>query len=198
MDDFAALKAAVEGRLARTDIPADVYALATAEINATLRLREMESSASITLTSGAGTLPSDFLEVRSVYFDNAQQTPLDAASGFVKNATYEGSGVPAQYVIEGTSIRVNPVPSGSEGLEMRYVARLAAFSADDDTNTILTRYPALYLYSACKHAAIWAQDAELAATYAAAYEGEKARVEKRDRAARYGGGPLRVWSATAP
>lgn len=187
--------------LARDDVPLSVYRLATAELNARLRLIEMEATTSLAVSTEATNLPSDFLEVRGVYLDRDERMPLDATSEFAKNTAYETTGDPRTYIITGGAtpqILVNPSPDGAYTLFLRYVARLAALSADTDTNDVLTNYPALYLYASLKQAAAWSQDRELVGSYAAMLEDELTRVERSNERRRFGSGPLRRRVAVAP
>jgi hypothetical protein len=187
---FSELQAAVASAIARSDVPAYAYTLATAELNTRLRLREMETTAELTADAASVALPDDFLMVKSLYVNADPQAPLEAATGYQRALDYRASGYPRTFTVVGSDLFLNPVPDGEYTLTLKYIARLAALSGDTDTNDVLTNHPALYLYAVLKHAAVWAQDVELASTYAAALEGEIGRVAKADMGARYPG-PLR-------
>lgn len=196
---YGELQTAVDSAVARPDVPSYVYALTTAELNARLRLREMETET--TLSTGGNayvTLPSDFVMVRHAYLDVTPRQPLDAMNEFERSRQHDSSGRPNAYTISGGLMYLNPAPDTTYTVTLRYLARLAAFSADADTNDVLVNFPALYLYSALKHVAIWAQDREQAEVYAAAFMAEAERVEKQDIAARHGGGPLRSRAGYTP
>lgn len=195
---FAELKAAVETRTVRTDFPDDVYTLAQAELYSRLRLREMESTSSLTVNAEEENLPADFLEARHLYVDRTPRLVIEIVDEFAKDADFQSSGVPATATILGTKVRFNPVPDGSYTVLLRYIAKPATFSADSDTNTILTNYPSLFLYASLKHFSAWAMRPEDGAVYDAMLESELGRVQAQDKRSRYGGGPLRSRALATP
>ena len=197
--NYGELKTAVrEWYSDRSDIPTTVYDLATAELNSKLRLKIMESTTSLAVSGESTALPSDFLEVRHAYLDRDPRIVLDAVDEFSKTADYDSSGVPRSYTIIDGNILLNPSPDGSYTVFIRYIASLSDLSADADTNTVLTTYPAMFMYAALKHTAVWAQDAEMMPVYSQALEAEVKRVKRVDQASRFGAGPLRVRSESTP
>jgi hypothetical protein len=70
---YAGLKAAAlrwvkrSGGTTVDDAMDDIVDLAEARLNRALRVAEMEASATVTLTSGVGALPTDYLEWREVW-----------------------------------------------------------------------------------------------------------------------------------
>ncbi len=199
--NYGELKTAVRSHFAdRSDIPDDVYKLATAELNQRLNLRIMQATTTLAFANGdeSKALPSDFLRPVHAYVDRDVRVVLDLADEFAKNVDYRKSGLPRTYTIANGSLFLNPVPDGDYNIVLRYVAKLADFSANSDTNAVLTAHPALYLYAALKRAAVWAQDNEMAGFYAAALDREIADVERLDAASRFGDGPIRVRAAHTP
>ena len=72
--DFATLKSRLYSLIER--YPADIcYELVTADINARLRVREMEATDTLTEAASVA-LPSDFLQMISIYRDVDPRTPL--------------------------------------------------------------------------------------------------------------------------
>lgn len=217
--NYGDLKFAVESGIARDDTPSWIYHLANAEINQRLRIREMEVTAGFAISSGVPyvTLPTRFLMTRHVYVGADGTTdqlggfsdgfsegfevqvpgtaevlaPLEQTSGFQMSVEFSDSGKPRQYALQGSKIRLNPVPDTDYDGVWHYVASLADFADFEDTNTILTTFPTIYLYAALKHAAVWAQDLEIAAVYGPLFDTEIERITRRDRANRHSG-PLRV------
>lgn len=186
--NYGELRTAVADFYARTDIPTSVYVLATAELNARLRLRQMEAEA--TLSTGGNAyvdLPADFLMARDAYLDTDPRVFLTAQSGAAQGVHHSSSGRPGEYNIVDGRMYLNPEPDGTYSVVLRYVASLADFSADADTNDVLADYPALYLYCALKHAAVWARDMDAVQLYGGALTAEIDRIGKASDAARYGG-----------
>ncbi|MBK5566884.1 hypothetical protein, partial [Ensifer sp. SSB1] len=86
--------------------------MAEVKLNRFLRVADMEVVAPVTITNGAGTLPTDFLEAREV--KNANGLPIRAVSLQQLTESYAGrSGVPAGYAIVGSTINVRPLGDGN-------------------------------------------------------------------------------------
>jgi hypothetical protein len=184
--DYAALRASVESAMGRADIPAYVYELASSTINTDLRLLEMEVSTTLTAAETV-TLPSDFLELTTLYVESGgSRFQVMPSTEQTLAAGYSTDGRPSGYAVHNGELTLSPAPSAGYTLTLRYYARQPNLVADADTNDILTNYPGLYLYLALGHAAIWAKDDQSAANYASVFEGVRTRVEKADVARRLG------------
>ncbi len=217
---YLELREAVESAIARSDVPTYVYTLATKEINARFRIREMEITVALPVTSGEiyVDLGVGFRHMRHAYIgsDGVEESDggfsdgfsdgfevvvagtadvfqkLEQTSDFVISHEFCATGTPKKFsIITNPSgearMRLNPVPDDDYTVVVVYLTKMDDFVSDSDTNQMIGRFPGLYIYSALKHAAIWAQDIEMASTYAAAYEGEATRVIKQDRVSRYSG-----------
>lgn len=197
--NYGELKSAVQSWHARGDTePASIYGLVTAELNNRLRLRVMETETTLSATAEDVALPSDFLSVVHVYIDQDRRVPLAGVTEFAKNEIYRSSGEPREYTIINGYLSLNPIPDGTYSLNLRYIAKLDDFSADSDTNTVLTTYPQIYLYGALQHVALWSQDIEAANFWGAKFEAEMAKVIKQDRSAKMGPGPLWMRAQATP
>lgn len=190
--NFGTLKSRILAVIGRA--PADVcYELVTADINQELRLAVMETTT--TLTEAASiTLPSDFMEVVSIYRDVDPRTTLEPLPPQSMQRMHVASGIPAKYSIvddAGTKkMLLTPSPSGSESLELRYYASLTDLSADGDENDILTTYPSVYVYGVLTHHALLTQDLAKAEGWGRAYIEAKKQARGDDRKNRLGGAPL--------
>lgn len=189
--DFATLKARIAAIIGRA--PADVcYELVTADVNQELRLRVMESTATLTEAATCA-LPSDFLDMVSLYRDTDPRHTLKPLPPQAMQRTYHGSGVPQFYSITDGAMALSPAPNGAESLVMRYLAAVPDLSADGDTNDVLTKYPSIYVYGVLSHHALLIRDMEALAGWAAAYEKAKAQARKDDASYRSGvGSPVPV------
>ena len=184
---FLELKTNIQSALGRTDIPDYIYTLVTADMNRDIRTLDMQSVTTLAVSSELTNLPSDFLEVVSVYVDDDVRTPLQNMTANEANYRRKDSGEPWGYAIVKDQIKLIPTPDGSYNLSLRYIAELADLSADSDTNVILQRYPNLYIYGALRHAAVWAQDVALSQTYDVAYKEAQTAVEKAEYTRRHSG-----------
>lgn len=185
--DFATLKASVNSALGRTDVPDYVYTLMTSDINRDIRILELETTTTLSVSSESTTLPSDFSQVVSMYIDATPRTPMVPITHQSLATRHDSSGKPYYYAIADGALEVMPVPDGTYSVVLRYIAKVAAFSADADTNDVIALHPGLFLYSALHHAAVWKQDAELLAGYGQAYVGLKTMVLDADKKKRNAG-----------
>jgi hypothetical protein len=118
-------------------------------------------------------------------------TKLEEVSAWTISTDFRETRCPTAFAIVGTDtgskMRLNATPDADRTIVYTAVIAPEAMTEDDDTSLMLATFPSLYLYSAARHAAIWAQDVELAQVYTAAYEGEALRIVKADRVSRHGG-----------
>ncbi len=179
--DFQTLKASVEGALGRTDIPDYIYTLMTADINRDVRILEMEETTTLSVSSESTALPSTFLQVVSMYVDADPRSIMTPITHQVLSVKHDTSSRPYYYAITDGFLQVMPVPDSTYDVVLRYLASVTAFSANADTNDIITLHPGLFLYSALHHAAIWKQDTELAVAYGTAYATQLDLVNKANK-----------------
>lgn len=194
--DFLGLKTAVNSAFSgRTDIPAHVYEVTLAEFNRDLRTVDMFETATITADAEYEALPADFLEAISLHLTtNGVRQRLQAFLPDTLNYHRPVSGAPKRYAITADGLKLEPTPDAEYTLTLEYYEKIAALSGDTDTNVILSRYPELYLYTASKHAAIWARDDRLLSLYVPLADAEKRKVMKSESARRLAG-PIRQRSA---
>lgn len=186
--NFGSLKSRILSIIGRA--PNDmVYELVTADINQELRLRVMESTTTLT-EAATVSLPSDFLDVVSLYRDTNPRTTLLPQTPDTLQRGFVASGIPAFYAIEDGQLRLSPSPSGSESLILRYIAALPHLSADSDENDVLTTYPSVYVYGSLAHHAALIRDQEALASWFSAYEKAKQQARAHDRRYRSGSGPM--------
>lgn len=150
---FADLKTAIQSWAQRgsalSSVVGDFVALAEARIRADVRCRAMVQTATGTLSGVTLATPTRFLEAISVNVaDQVIQylTPqqFDALS----------SDTHLYYTIRGDNFEFGKTGAYS----ISYYQGFAAFSADGDTNWLLTNYPGIYLFSGTAEAAVWTRD----------------------------------------
>lgn len=129
-----------------TTIP-DFITMFEAFANRTLRVRQMETSTSLTTTSGVATLPTDYLSTRSVTWAGATSVELEYVEPTSLRSRFNSAdtGTPAYYTIEGTSFTALPVDDTTT-ITFRYYQKIPALSASNTTNWLLTAHPDLYLF----------------------------------------------------
>lgn len=129
--------------------------LAELKLSRALRVADMETTATVAITNGDGTLPSDFLEAREV--KTAQGVPIRAVSLQQLTSSYAGnSGIPTGYAIVGSTLKARPI--NTQNLTVTYYAKIPALTPSAPTNWLLTKAPDVYLYALVNEIAIWGKD----------------------------------------
>lgn len=112
-----------------------------------LRVLPMETTVDVSFTAGVGTLPTNYLDKRALYWEGTYSVSLtyEPPSLFYPLSYSRRSGsLPEAYTVEGNTVKISPALTGTA--KMLYFARPAALSADPDTNAILTKWPGIYLF----------------------------------------------------
>lgn len=115
--------------------------------NSTLRLPEMEDVVTSAVSSGTVTLPSDFLEMRSLWIDADPAVPLSQVGIAQIKGMYAGvaSGTPRHFALQsGTELVLGPAPDGEISLVLNYYAKIPALSDSNASNWLLASNPTLY------------------------------------------------------
>lgn len=183
--DYLDLRLAVSELVGRDDItdlmPRFVKA-AEARLNKDLRCTEQITSAVLAFTSGVATLPSDFLEARTLW----------SALGFpVRQATRElvEVGDLDSYAIDSGSAYLYGV-TGNRDLD--YYAALSTLTASPTTsNWLLQKSPNLYLYAVANEAAKWLKSADLISATEAGLAGEMKDLRQSNFSRAFGNATVR-------
>jgi hypothetical protein len=129
-----------------------------------LRTRQMivRATASFAAAAEYGTVPDDFMEVKSIKLDTNPVTSLTfqtiEAMDQLSNTTYLSSGKPLYFTVVGNQFRLLPIPDGAYTADLVYYAKLTKLSSTVATNWLLTQAPDVYLYGALLQAAPYLQD----------------------------------------
>jgi hypothetical protein len=171
----------------------EMIAFGEAEIYARLRVRQMETSADLTITAQSIALPADLIEVRRLYLDGTPILTLDYRSPpqFWEETRSNTAGRPSVYTIEGSSILIGQAPDATYTGKLLYYAR--PLSLQTVLNSIFAANPDLYLYGALAHAGLFtgAEDAPRVAAFREMFAAALARVQAQsDRAV--SGAPLSI------
>lgn len=190
---YALLQSQVASLLHRDDLTTQIQesiALCESEMQTKCKLVEFESTATVTITSGSGTLPTGFVGMRSIYWEGDEDYPLV----YVTPAQYDayrslGTSDPWVYTISGSTIRTAPMNSGSA--VMTYSARFTALSDSNTSNSLLTDFPDAYLYGTLKHVCVFTQDSQSMQTYGVLFNAACDRIDTNNQARTFAG-PLTV------
>lgn len=156
LDTYAHLKTAVGSWLNKaglTDIDtraAEFIALAEAQMNRELDVREMTATTTVTISDEEMSLPCDFAGVRSFRIDGNPTAPLDYVTPDALDDAF-GTGKPTRYTIT-DRFTFDPVPDGEYEARLRYRKRIPALSSSRASNWLLAKHPDAYLYGALTQA----------------------------------------------
>lgn len=162
---YATLKSAIADYLERTDLSTQIVTaigLAKGKMyrgvmspggNAwavpPLRVRDMITTANITVTAGVGALPNgwlEFLRLKGSVTDSVNLEYVTPETYWGMDGSTENDTPLIGYTIEGSSIRT--LPAGSDTLLSVHYAAFTAMSADSDHDWIIDNAPHVYLSGA--------------------------------------------------
>lgn len=192
--NYAELKTALATWAVRSDLTArmaDFVTLAQAEIRKDVRCQAMETLATGTLTGETLTFPTGFIWAKRLKVNRYVQeymTPADYSD------LSEQDDTSARFTIIGQDIYVLNGASG-DSYSLIYLKSFTAFSADADTNWLLTNHPDVYLWAGLKQVAIALKDTEETARCDGLYRHAVARVNRNEWMAAASGSPVAVRTA---
>jgi len=194
---YAELKTSIGDWLNRSDLTTaipDFISLAEAQIERTLRTRQMIVRANAFFNAQYGAVPADFLETKSLKLTSTNpETPLsflsiDALDNEMTKFT--ASGRPKFFGIVGGQFRLVPTPDSNYTTELTYYAKLTKLSSSVATNFLLDSSPDIYLYGALLQAAPYLQDDARIQTWATLYERALNDLQTADDRGASSGGAL--------
>jgi len=194
---YTELKTSIGDWLNRSDLTTaipDFISLAEAQIERTLRTRQMIVRANASFDAQYGAVPSDFLETKSLKLTSTNpQTPLQFLSiDALDNeaANYTASGKPKFFGVVGGQFRIVPTPDANYTTELTYYAKLTKLSSSVASNWLLSSSPDIYLYGSLLQAAPYLQDDARIQTWATLYERALNDLQTADDRGASSGGAL--------
>jgi len=177
---FSDIQSSIASFLHRDDLTTEIcdfIKLAEADLQVRAKLSQWDTSATVTLTSGSGPLPSDFAKAQSVTYGAGNYTiDFMPQIGYDAYAASGETGEPEFYTIRGTNLLVYPFYSGD--VTLAYTARFTALSGSATTNSLLSLFPDAYLNGSLMHACSWLHDVEGMTKYASLFEASITRIKK--------------------
>jgi hypothetical protein len=173
----------------------EFIALFEASANRRLRVRQMETSISLTPSSGSASLPSDYLAWRRVTWTGSTGVELQYVHPSYLRAAdpSASSGVPRHFTIEGSMLKVRPADDAA--LEFNYFQKVPALSDSVSTNWLLGAHPDLYLFGSLVEAEMFGVNDERAPLWKARRDEIFDEIEKLSNKTR-GAGTVRAMGAT--
>jgi hypothetical protein len=173
-----------------TDRLDEFIALAEAWFNRALRVRAMEEPfAPTALSSGAASLPSDFLAfVELRYSGDTVYTLQPRSIEWIKAQGTADTGNPAYFAVSQSSVYCWPTAGTVVGT---YWKKIPSLTSDDD-NWLLAAYPDLYLSACLTEASLYAMDPESAAMWRDRSRALLDEIQRSDDRNTFEGGPIAV------
>lgn len=202
---YTELKASLADWLNRSDLTSvipDFISLAEAQMERQLRTRQMivRATASFAAAAEYGTVPDDFLEVKSIKLDTNPVTSLTFQTidslDQLSNTTYLSSGKPLYFTVVGNQFRLLPIPDGAYTADLVYYAKLTKLSASVATNWLLTQAPDVYLYGSLLQAAPYLQDDARISVWSSLYLAGLDQLQVADDRGSTSGGALMARART--
>lgn len=196
---YTELKSSLADWLNRSDLTSvipDFISLAEAQIERQLRTRQMIVRATASFAAGAeyGTVPSDFLEAKTIKLDTNPITSLDFETidsmDQLSSTVYLSSGRPKKFTVVGNQFRLLPIPDGAYTANLVYYAKLSKLSSSNTTNWLLTQAPDVYLYGSLLQAAPYLQDDARIAVWSSLYQSGLDQLQVADDRGSTSGGVL--------
>lgn len=190
--DYLDLRLAVSEHVGNrniSDVMKRLTQQAESNLNRQLRMRQQITGATLTFTSGAATLPTDFLEMISVY--GIADEPM--RSGSISGTKAYGANY-HRYAINGTQILIEGLTGDRDILYFATIPTITSSPAG--TNWLLERYPDVYLYTTALEAAKFLRDAELVTATQTLLNQSMLSMKIDDDRARWSNATIRVPGVT--
>lgn len=193
LTQWSEFKDAIDDWLARSDLDsggfaADFITLGETRIYRDLRVRQMETALSVSISSGVAAVPDTYRELRFAYIDGDPVQWLDIAplqKLYAEYPTRSSDGKPCLISREGSNFVFGPYPDSGYTVKGIYYSRLTALSGSNTTNWLTDDHPDLLLFAALAEAADFLGDDAAVSKWEGKYERKKMEVEAEDRQERF-------------
>jgi len=189
--NYTDLQASVADFLNRSDLTSvipDFVTLTEADLNRSLRVREMSVRTRAPISEQYVKLPVDFLGMRNIELVTSPVTPLEYRN--LQNLDLyraaDATGKPVYYSITQNNIEFAPVPDAEYTLEIVYYQKIPAL-VDNATNWLLDTHPDAYLYGSLMQSAPYLQADERIGIWAGKYNQIKEQITASDEKAKFSG-----------
>ena len=172
--NYTDLVDSVSNWLHRSDLSAtipDLIKLAEARISRDLKIQALEKEATITTVANqqAYTFPGDMVSlVRMFITDLAGNTSIlqgyDPTTYRYNNAIQQ----PRYFYVEADTLKLSPIPDSAYTVTVIYKGTVPSLQ-DNTTNTIMTKYPNIYLFGVLLEASLYIKDQTSASLWEGRY-----------------------------
>jgi len=194
LSNYTELQDSIADFLNRSDLTSvipDFITMCEADLNRTLRVRDMSVRSRAPINSQYVKLPADFLGMRNIDLLTDPVTPLTYKNlqNLDIHRAGDSTGKPLYYSVMQDSIEFAPVPDGDYTIEIVYYQKIPALSAtaSNGVNWLLTDHPDAYLYGSLMHSAPYLQADERIGLWAGKYNQILEQIKKSDEQAKFSG-----------
>lgn len=198
LSTYSDLSGAVSSWTARGDYTAaqisNFVALFEAWANRNIRVRQMETSATLTPSGGSATLPTDYLQWRSVNWGGATPIEMEYVSPSILRGYYPlvDGFIPSLFTIEGGSIKTQS--TDTTNLTLEYWQKIPSLETNS-TNWLMSAHPDLYLWGTLMEAYLFNQDQDNAIVWKQRRDSLADEIKNLDKSS-IGPGAIRVFGQT--
>lgn len=197
---YATLKTSIIEWSKRGDILSlvdDFIDLAESEMWTQLRIRDMETTSTGSVSARTLALPTGFQQMRRLRLTSGGNS-YDLEYVTPESMTVDStSGLPSQFTIT-SQIEFNRTPDATYTYEIIHYASLTALSDSATSNGVLSRFPMVYLYGALKYCAQWGLNGEEEVKYSNAFSNAIMQANSTDRRGRHGPAPVMKVEGSKP
>lgn len=196
LSNYSDLKTAVKNWLNNSEIDAyipDFITLAEERLNRELRIEDMVTTLSSTISGGVVTVPSDFLEFSYAYIDGSPAQPLGIVSAdeiLRKYPTRTSDSKPMFIAKDGGSFIFGPYPDANYTLKGSYYKKITSLSDSSLTNWYTNNAIDVLLFAALLEAEPFIREDERLIIWESKYQNGIREIKKTEKRKRLSG-PLR-------
>ena len=191
LTNYTDLKSSIADFLNRSDLTSvipDFITMAEADMNRSLRTREMSVRTRSVISSQYVKLPDDYLGMRNIELLTDPITPLEFKNlhNLDIHRASNATGKPLYYSIMQNNIEFAPAPDGDYTLEILYYQTLKPL-ATYSTNWLLDNHPDAYLYGSLAHSAPYLHSDERIGVWSGKYQQVIEQITASDEKAKFAG-----------
>lgn len=194
LSNYTELQVSIADFLNRSDLTSvipDFVTMCEAELNRSLRVRDMSVRTRAPINGQYVKLPDDFLGMRNIDLLTDPVTPLTYKNlqNLDIHRVSSSTGKPLYYSIMKDNIEFAPIPDGEYTIEIVYYQKIPALAADSSNgvNWLLTDHPDAYLYGSLMHSAPYLHADERVGLWAGKYQQVLQQITSSDEKAKFSG-----------
>ena len=154
-----------------------------------LETRDMEFVSTAPTSGKYLELPPNFEKARSVQIETGSglcDLKFRAPEQLMR---VSGTGLPRYFSVVGNELEFNVTPDSAYTIQMQYYKKPDPITPANQTNSVLTNHPNIYLFGALHQLFMWAEEQDEAVKYFAKMQSVIRGANKAAKKARYGAAP---------